>query len=158
MGKAMFYHLTRRPLEDTLPMLLERSLAQGWRVAVRGTTPERIEWLDQKLWLGADDGFLPHGLATAAHSADQPILLTTSTDLPNAPDCIISIDGAEISESEIETHERACFMFDGSDEAATNVARNQWRVVSSAGAEAEYWSEEGGSWACKHRTNAPDGG
>ena len=40
MGAAYFYHLTRRPLEAALPQLLERALAQGWRVAVRGTDPE----------------------------------------------------------------------------------------------------------------------
>jgi len=32
LGAAYFYHLTHRRLEDALPMLVERSLAQGWRV------------------------------------------------------------------------------------------------------------------------------
>ena len=31
MGAAYFYHLTRQPLEATLPMLLEKSLGAGWR-------------------------------------------------------------------------------------------------------------------------------
>ena len=39
MGAAYFYHLTRRPLEATLPMLLGKAQQAGWRVAVRGTTP-----------------------------------------------------------------------------------------------------------------------
>ena len=29
MGAAYFYHLTRQPLEATLPMLLEKSLGAG---------------------------------------------------------------------------------------------------------------------------------
>ena len=37
MGEVWFYHLTDRPLEATLPALLDRALAAGWRVAVRGT-------------------------------------------------------------------------------------------------------------------------
>ena len=61
MGAVYFYHLTREPLDRVLPMLLERSLAQGWRVAVRGTDRGQLERLDEQLWL--DEGFLPHGLA-----------------------------------------------------------------------------------------------
>lgn len=75
MGAAYFYHLTQKPLEATLPMLLGKALGAGWRVAVRGTDAARMEWLDQKLWLGAEEGFLPHGLAGGAHDAAQPVLL-----------------------------------------------------------------------------------
>ena len=67
MGAAFFYHLTQRPLEATLPVLLEKSLAAGWRVAVRGVDRDRMEWLDRTLWQGPDDGFLPHGLAGGRH-------------------------------------------------------------------------------------------
>ena len=48
MGVAMFYHLTQRPLEATLPMLLDRALAAGWRVVVRGTDPARLDWLEEE--------------------------------------------------------------------------------------------------------------
>ena len=78
MGAAYFYHLMRSPLEDALPPLLRRSLAAGWRVELRGTTIERMAWLDERLWLGADNDFLPHGLAGGPHDALQPILLGTS--------------------------------------------------------------------------------
>ncbi|MEO9894942.1 MAG: DNA polymerase III subunit chi, partial [Paracoccaceae bacterium] len=37
MGAVYFYHLTRRPLEDTLSMLLAKAMQAGWRVAVRGS-------------------------------------------------------------------------------------------------------------------------
>ena len=37
MGEIRFYHLTERPLERVLPVMLERSLERGWRVVVRGT-------------------------------------------------------------------------------------------------------------------------
>ena len=78
MGAAYFYHLTRRPLEATLPTLLEKARGAGWRIAVRGVDAARMDWLDQKLWLGPEEGFLPHGLAGGDHDAHQPILLTTS--------------------------------------------------------------------------------
>ena len=77
MGDVYFYHLTRQPLEHTLPALLGKARQAGWRIAVRGTDAARMAWLDDQLWLGADDAFLPHGLAGGPHDADQPILLTT---------------------------------------------------------------------------------
>ena len=63
MGAAYFYHLTRRPLEVTLPLLLERALGAGWRVAVRGSDAARLDWLDARLWAVPGESFLPHGRA-----------------------------------------------------------------------------------------------
>lgn len=73
MGAAYFYHLTRQPLEVALPALLEKASGASWRVEVRGTSLERMQWLDEKLWLGPDDGFLAHGLAGSDKDAHQPI-------------------------------------------------------------------------------------
>ena len=52
MGAAYFYHLTRQPLEAALPMLLGKARGAGWRIAVRGRDAARMDWLDEKLWLG----------------------------------------------------------------------------------------------------------
>ena len=149
MGAAYFYHLTRRPLEATLPMLLGKAQQAGWRVAVRGTTPARMEWLDEKLWLGPEEGFLPHGLATAPHAARQPILLTTDADSPNDPHCIMTIDGAGVAADEVQRLDRVCVLFDGNDEAALQTARGQWKALTDAGCSAQYWSEESGRWEKK---------
>jgi DNA polymerase-3 subunit chi len=78
----------------TLRVLLEKSLAQPWRVAVRGRTDDMLDRLDGQLWLG--DGFLPHGRAGGPHDADQPVLLTTGA-AGNTPDCLVSVEGAEVS-------------------------------------------------------------
>ncbi|NCO21014.1 MAG: DNA polymerase III subunit chi, partial [Rhodobacterales bacterium] len=43
MGAAYFYHLTARPLEATLPMLLGKARQAGWRVCVRGVNPRRMD-------------------------------------------------------------------------------------------------------------------
>ncbi|MEM6589047.1 MAG: DNA polymerase III subunit chi [Pseudomonadota bacterium] len=149
MGSAYFYHLTRRPLEATLPMLLEKARGAGWRVAVRGVDPARMDWLDQKLWLGPEDGFLPHGLAGGDHDALQPILLTTSVEVKNAPNCVMTVDGAEISAEEVQALDRVCVLFDGNDEAALQTARGQWKTLTDAGCSAQYWSEESGKWEKK---------
>ena len=49
MGAVFFYHLTRGPLEQTLPVLLEKARGAGWRIAVRGRDPDRMRWLDDRL-------------------------------------------------------------------------------------------------------------
>lgn len=152
MGAVFFYHLTQRPLEATLPVLLERSRANGWRVEVRGTDPGRMAWLDEKLWLGPEDGFLPHGLAGGAHDAAQPILLTTQPG-PGAA-CVMCVDGAAPSPQEVAACERACILFDGNDPQAVQTARGHWKMLTDAGCAAQYWSEESGRWEKKAEANA----
>ncbi|WP_272008422.1 DNA polymerase III subunit chi [Roseovarius sp. ZX-A-9] len=153
MGAAYFYHLTRQPLEATLPVLLGKARQAGWRVAVRGASQARMEWLDEKLWQGPDDGFLAHGLASAPHAADQPILLTTQTDLPNGAVCLMAVDGADVTAEEVAALSRVCVLFDGNDIAAVDVARGQWKTLTDAGCAAQYWSEESGRWEKKAEKN-----
>ena len=149
MGAAYFYHLTRAPLEVTLPMLLAKARGAGWRVAVRGRDAARMDWLDERLWLGPEDGFLPHGRAGRPHEADQPILLTTGTALPNGAVCLMAVDGAEVTPDEVSRLERVCVLFDGNDADALNIARGQWKALTGAGCAAQYWSEESGRWEKK---------
>lgn len=149
MGAVYFYHLTRQPLEAALPVLLGKALAAGWRVAVRGTDDERMDWLDQKLWLGGDEAFLPHGLAGGPHDADQPVLLTTAAEAANDPQCVMAVDGAGIGADEAGRLERVCILFDGHDPEAVNRARSQWKDLTGAGCSAQYWSQESGRWEKK---------
>ena len=130
-------------------MLLDRALAAGWRVVVRGTDPARLDWLDEKLWLGPEDGFLPHGRAGGPHDALQPVLLTERGDLPNDPACLMAVDGAAVSAEEAGRMERTCILFDGNDTQALQAARGLWRSLTAAGCAAQYWSEESGSWKKK---------
>jgi DNA polymerase-3 subunit chi len=149
VGAARFYHLTRSPVEAALPMLIGKSLEAGWRVAVRGMDEARMRWLDEKLWLGAEEGFLPHGLAGGPHDADQPVLLTTAPEAPNSAACLMAIDGAEVTAAEVAALERVCILFDGNDPDALAGARAQWKLLTEAGASAQYWSEEEGPWRMK---------
>lgn len=151
MGDVLFYHLTRSGLPAALGMLLEKSLARGWRVAVRGTDRARLDQLDQALWLGPEERFLPHGLAGGGHDARQPVLLTDAAEAPNAPDCLMAVDGAEVAPEEVARFARICILFDGADGAQLAHARGQWKALSGAGADAQYWSEESGRWEMKAR-------
>lgn len=148
MGAVYFYHLTRKPLEMTLPVLLDRARGAGWRVAVRGPDEGRLDWLDEKLWLEPEDGFLPHGRAGGPHDALQPILLTSGA-AGNDPQCIMSIDGATLTPDEVHRLERTCILFDGNDPQAVDQARGQWKTLTGAACAAQYWSEESGRWEKK---------
>ena len=147
MGAAYFYHLTERPIEATLPVLLTKALDAGWRVAVRGSDPALIERLDRTLWLG--DGFLPHGIAGGSHDDMQPVLLTTSPKAANAAVCVMSVGGADVTPAEVQNLERVCILFDGADTSAVEHARTQWKMLTDAGVEAQYWAEDNGRWTKK---------
>ena len=135
-------------------MLLGKARGAGWRIAVRGTDQQRLEWLDEKLWLGPEEGFLPHGLAGGPHDADQPILLTREADLPNDAACLMSVDGAAITPEEVAAMDRSCTLFDGNDSSAVEHARGQWRNLTGAGCAAQYWSQESGQWQKKAESPA----
>ena len=147
MSEVFFYHMTRQPLEVTLPMLLGKALGVGWKVAIQGTTSERLMWLDDKLWQG--DGFLPHGVSGGEFDSVQPVLITGDTTYPNNPDCVMCIDGAELETQAISTLKRAMILFDGNDVDAVAHARSQWKTITAANIPAKYWSQETGRWEMK---------
>ncbi|MEY8833396.1 DNA polymerase III subunit chi [Phaeobacter italicus] len=149
MGAVYFYHLTRRPLAETLPVLLEKAMGAGWRIVVRGQDQERITWLDDRLWQGPEDRFLPHGVAGGPRDHLQPVLLTNQPELAEGTHCLMAVDGADVTPAEVASLERVCILFDGTDQAAVARARTQWKTLTDAGCAAQYWSEESGKWEKK---------
>jgi DNA polymerase-3 subunit chi len=147
MGAAFFYHLTDTPLEATLPMLIGKARGAGWRVLVRGTDDALLKRLDDVLWQGPDDGFLPHGLAGGPYDADQPVLLGDAPSDGFA--CVMSVAGADVTAAEMTALERVCILFDGHNGAALDQARGQWKALTDAGCSAQYWAQEDGRWTKK---------
>lgn len=145
---ALFYHVTQSPVEEVVASLLPRALAQGWKVELRGTDAERMDWLDQRLWLGGDESFLPHGLAGGPHDALQPVLLTVRPAAAGR-DAIMTVDGAEVTPAEVGATQRVWILFDGRDDRAVARAREQWKALTGGGVSAQYWSEESGRWEKK---------
>lgn len=147
MGSAYFYHLTDSPLEATLPMLVSKARGAGWRVLVRGSDDALLKRLDDVLWQGPEDGFVPHGMAGGPHDAEQPILLG------NVPadgfGCVMSVGGADVSADDVNATERTCILFDGHDTEAVQHARGQWKTLTDAGCAAQYWAQEDGRWTKK---------
>lgn len=133
-------------------MLLGKARQAGMRVIVRGPDLGRLGWLDEKLWMGADDGFLPHGLAGGDQDALQPILLSLTAENANGASCLMTVDGAPVGAQDVAGMERVCVLFDGNDPQALEVARGQWKTLKEAGVSAQYWSEDSGRWEKKAQT------
>jgi len=137
--EVWFYHLERTALDQALPELLDKTLAKGWRAVVRAAGPERVDHLDGWLWSYREDSFLPHGRADEPLAARQPILLTSAMDTPNAAEALFLIDGAE--PGVLDGFKRCILLFDGRDPAATNLARERWKLFKAAGLAVSYWRQ-----------------
>ena len=147
MAEIRFYHLTERPLEAVLPVMLERSLARGWRAVVRGTDPARLEALSHALWTWRDESFLAHGTPADGAAQRQPIWLCCERTNPNRANALFLIDSADADAGELGAMELSAILFDGLDAAAIERARAQWRMVCEAGLTAVYWAQDQrGAW------------
>ena len=145
MADVLFYHLTEKTLEQALPQLLERTLANGWRAVVQSGDEERLEGLDNHLWTYREDSFLPHG--REGDGAAHPIWLTAGEDDPNGAQVRFLVQGA--TPPEIHTHQRVAYLFDGLDNDAVATARERWKAEKAAGHVLTYWQQEGGRWVKK---------
>lgn len=146
--ETLFYHLTRRSLDEVLPGLLETCLGRNWRVVVQAGSEERCAALDSLLWIYRDDAFLPHGTAADGHEALQPIYLTAGTETPNGATVRFLVDRAE--PGDLAGLARAVFLFDGNDPEALADARRHWKTLKAAGHVPTYWQQgEGGRWERK---------
>ena len=146
MAEILFYHLQHQPLEAVLPTLLQKTLERGWRAVVQVTTEERMSALDDHLWTFTDESFLPHGTNREAHAADQPVLITLSSDNPNGASIRFLVEGADLP-PDAEAYERICILFDGTDQDALLRAREQWKQAKEAGHAVAYWQQDdSGRW------------
>jgi DNA polymerase III subunit chi len=144
-----FYHLQTRPLDAVLPVLLEKSLARGWRALVHCGAPERLDQLDSALWTFRDDSFLPHGRAGEPDEAAQPILLTlTGHNANNAVLCCL-VDNSPFPD-DMNVFTRILVLFDGNEEEALAFARGKWREARDQGHAVTYWQQDDrGTWIKK---------
>jgi len=155
MSEVRFYHLTRSPLEVTLPPLLQKSIDRGWRVLVHGGDAERLKILDERLWIFRPDSFLPHGLASEGNASDQPILLSHSAENLNNATVLMLVDGAQASAKYMATFDLTCVFFDGNDAKALETARMDWKAVTAAHMQAVYWAQDSaGHWVKKAESAA----
>lgn len=150
MVEISFYHHQIKSVEETLPKLLERSLARGWRVVLQATSLKRLDGLDQRLWAYAQESFLPHGTSRDPSPETQPIYLTCGGDNPNDADVRFFVEGAQIApilESDAAPKLRAVLLFEDRNPDELADARAQWKALRGPGRTLIYWRQaEGGGW------------
>lgn len=139
MTEILFYHLERGGVEGVLPDLLEKTLGRGWRAVVRTVSRERVNMLDNHLWVYRDESFLPH--AGTGEGVDQPVWLTDGEDVPNNAELLFLIDGAKAEAKALGSFVRCVTIFDGRDDDALSDARQFWKETKAAGHEVAYWRQ-----------------
>ncbi len=149
MTEAWFYHLQRQPLERVLPVLLERTLARGWKAVVQVGGEERLAALDDHLWTFSEESFLPHVTDREPDAAENPIVLTLTDANPNSAQVRFLVDGAGLPPA-YEGYDRLMLIFDGEDAEALARARVEWKKAKEAGLSASYWQQDdAGRWEKK---------
>ncbi len=148
MAEVLYYHLERRPLEQVLPQLLEKTLERGWRAVVQAGSEERVQSLSKCLWTYRDEAFLPHGSAVDGFDDMQPVYLTCEETNPNDAQVRFFVDGAEAKD--VAEYERAVFIFDGNDQDGVCAAQASWKTIKAQGHEVTYWRQSPeGRWEKK---------
>lgn len=148
MSEVLFYHLERQSLHDVLPILLERTLARGWRAVVQVSDPDQRDDLSRHLWSYRDDSFLPHGTPSDGYAERQPIWLTVDDDTPNGANVRFCADRA--APADPAAFERVVIFFSADDPDAVRDARALWKPLKAAGHACTYWQQKaGGGWEQK---------
>ena len=151
MAEIAFYHLLNTPLERVLPVLLKKTLDAGKRAVVIAGTTERLEGLSSLLWTAEPDSWIPHGSKKDGWSEYQPIWLTVHMENPNDATFLFLTDGASVES--LEGFIRCFDLFDGSDEEATKLARNRWKILKDTEHSQTYWQQnKQGKWEEKATT------
>ena len=147
MSEILFYHLEGQPLERVLPQLVEKTLERGWRAVIQTSSCDRAEAIDTLLWTYRDDSFIPHAIMGEAADPDQPVLIATGADNPNAAQVRFFVDRAVPQNADGYT--RIVYLFSGHDPDAVTEARVAWKGLQ-AGNELTYWQQDpNGRWVKK---------
>ena len=142
MTETLFYHLERRSLEDLLPGLIEKSLARGWRAAIKTDSSERSDALDSLLWTYDDQSFLAHAQLGDGDPAGQPVLISVEEGNPNSAHIFFYVGGAMPPDwTALSDLARVVLLFDGRDADALARTRAAWKEAKAAGHDVTYWKE-----------------
>lgn len=148
MTEIAFYQLRTASLEQTLPKLLEKTLAAGKRALVLVRSVERIESLNGHLWTYEAESWLPHGSGSDGDGEHQPVLLSSDDKNINGANFLFLVDGA--TSDRVADFDRCFEIFDGRDTEALDAARTRWKDYASNGHKLTYWLQsEVGGWEKK---------
>lgn len=150
MVRVDFYHLQKRTLDETLPILLQKAYGTGKRIKIKIGTEERVEFINSLLWTYNDESFLPHGSKKDGFAEQQPVWLSSDSENPNDAVFLFLVDGAAETVANVQAYERIFNIFDGNSDEALQLARQLWKEYKNAGFEVYYWQQDNnGKWQQK---------
>ncbi len=142
MARLDFYQLSRDPVEQVLPRIAERILAEGERLLIVADERERLDRVSAALWDAGPASFLAHDHDDAEMPEAQPILLSARCEPLNGATRIALADGR--FRDEALAFDRAFYFF---DDSSIDDARSNWRVLKGAeGVSLHFWRQEGKRW------------
>jgi DNA polymerase-3 subunit chi len=148
MTDIKFYHLQSKPLDNVLPLLLEKIIYKGHKVILKTESLEQVNHLNSLLWTYHPDSFLPHGALSDDRPNLQPIWITKENENPNNADVLVLVNGSSFDN--IESFELCCELFDGSNPTSLETARDKWRSYKQRGYNVSYWQQDSkGRWSNK---------
>ncbi|MEH6632741.1 MAG: DNA polymerase III subunit chi [Halopseudomonas aestusnigri] len=150
MTDVRFYHLTKTPLDEALPKMLEKVLEREQKAVIFSSDERRLEELNQSLWSYRSDSFLPHGTKRDGDINDHPIWLTTKPEDMNFGEVVFVVHGASPGIQANDTTSLCAILFDGNNTSAVQDARGSWKELKAADHELTYWQQsERGAWEKK---------
>ena len=150
MTDVRFYHLTKTPLENALPKMLEKVLEREQKAVVLSSDERQLSDLDQGLWSYRAESFLPHGTKRDGAIAEHPIWLTTDTGETSEAEVLFVVHGAKPVDLEKASASLCAILFDGNNSSAVQDARALWKDLKAGSHELTYWQQtERGSWEKK---------
>jgi DNA polymerase-3 subunit chi len=145
-----FYHLTRTPLEYSLPRLLEKALDREMLSVVLCPNEAVMDRLNEQLWTYSEQSFLPHGSAKEPNAEEQFIYLTTTQENPNNAGLLVTVEGMEPTADFYTSFSRMAVFFDGGNPDAVAWARGYWKRLKAEERPLTYWQQTTtGGWEKK---------
>ncbi len=137
-----FYQLSRDPVDQVLPAIAGKVLANGGRLLVVAAEPDVRAAISAGLWASDPASFLAHDHAGGRSDATQPILLSDRCDAANGGRFVALADGQWREEA--LGFDRAFYFFDAQ---TIDGARQSWKALKGRdGIEPRFWRQEGGRW------------
>ena len=135
-----FYQLRHGAVEDSLPLIADRTLKAGDRLLIVSGDEGQLARISEALWTRSPASFLAHGTAGSPDDARQPVLLSQTVDPANAARFVALADG-EWREAEAA---RVFYFF---DEGTLQGARATWRMLGTReGVDRRFWKQQDGRW------------
>ncbi len=152
-GDIYFYQV-RSNSDDLVFTLVRNARKSGWRVCIRGASPEQLQKTESRLWVQTSTLFFGVGVAGSEFDAEHSVLLSISDTRANNPDALIILQGAVVQPEEMRGFHRVMIVFSGESREATSIARQMWKSLARLNLPMKYYRQQDGRWKQMHSTSS----